>query len=649
MLALLSTILALPVAAQDPFDLTRPHAGIAQRASSNNSDPSSNDDSARPIPGETTVLADLAGPGVVTHMWITVADSEYGWPRLLRLRVYYDGSDVPSVDAPLGDFFGVGHGFERTVQSLMVRDSSDGRSRNSYWPMPFRKSCRITITNEGRRRVANLYYQVDWEKRPSLPEDTLYFHARYRQALPNSGAVPYELLRVKGSGQYVGTVMSAVQGEAGWFGEGDDHFFVDGEPQASLQGTGVEDYFNDAWSLHVSEGPYTGVPVAEGTDAGARMTAYRWHLLDPIPFTKSLRFEMEHKGWTFNNPGDGSVKSAFGERTDLLSSVAFWYQRGVARDQPELAYGAGRLPHGNALQIEVDKAPAGAKAEKGRLSVSPELFWGKDVLLFEAEGAGGRLEVPFDVPADGGYELTAELARGSDYGVYEVLLDGIAPASPTLAHEPGADVKGPSDFDGYAGDTYVGAPLQVGWPRLTKGRHTLTFVCVGKREASSGYALGIDSVILARLGPEAWRAAAAVRAPAAPTGSVAELALGLAATDPVVRGLAALALRDRGLAAQPVLPALTTALKDNDANVRLMAGNALATLGPAAAPAVAALAATCSTPGEEVHVQRSCAAALGAIGKAASPALPVLRELARLPRVQWAAELAIRRIQAPTK
>src|SRR4029077_11998107 len=98
-----------------------------------------------------------------------------------------------------------------------------------YWPMPFKKSCRITITNEGRRRVANLYYQVDWEKLNSLPADTLYFHARYRQALPNSDGKPYEFLNVSGHGQYVGTLFSVVQAEAGWFGEGDDHFFVDGE------------------------------------------------------------------------------------------------------------------------------------------------------------------------------------------------------------------------------------------------------------------------------------------------------------------------------------------------------------------------------------------------------------------------------------
>jgi len=135
---------------RDPFRLLEPKPFVAGRASSNKPHPRSNDDSQRPIPGGTVVLADLAGPGVVGHIWITVAASEFGWPRLLRLRVYYDGSPTPSVDAPLGDFFAVGHGFERPVRSLMVRASSEGRSRNSYWPMPFRRSCRITVTNEGR-------------------------------------------------------------------------------------------------------------------------------------------------------------------------------------------------------------------------------------------------------------------------------------------------------------------------------------------------------------------------------------------------------------------------------------------------------------------------------------------------------------------
>ena len=635
-----ATVPGLP----DPFRLLEPKSFVAGRASSNNPDPRSNDDSQRPIPGETVVLADLEGPGVVSHIWLTVAASEYGWPRLLRLRVYYDGSPTPSVDAPVGDFFAVGHGFERPVRSLMVRASSEGRSRNSYWPMPFRRSCRITVTNEGRRRVSNLYYHVDWAKLPALPEGTPYFHAWYRQALPAPpDGSPYEILSVRGRGHFVGTVMSVVQAEAGWFGEGDDLFYVDGEEKPSIEGTGSEDYFNDAWGLHVDDGPYAGVPVAEGTGLGSRMTAYRWHLVDPVPFKRSLRFVMEHKGWTF--AADGSVKSAFGERTDLVSSVAFWYQEGVASDQPPVPYGPARLPQGNALQIEVEAALPRVRAEKGKATLVPDLFWSKDVILFAAEGPGSRLEVPFDVPEDGEYEVYTQLAQGSDYGTYTVLLDGQPPTAPQLEHEPGADVRPQMQFDGYAVETYVGADYQVGWPRLAKGGHTLTYVCLGRSAASSGYNLGVDNIVLAKTGTAAWTAAAAVHEPRRPSGSVADLGRALSDPDPVTRGLAAIELRARGADARPALDALTAALRDGDANVRMMSGNAIAAIGPGAAPAIPALIAACSVQDEQVHVLRACAAALGAIGPAATPALPALREIARLPRVRWAAEAAIRRIE----
>jgi hypothetical protein len=629
----------------DPYRLTEPKNFEAFRATSNNEDWNSNDDSKRPIPGETTVLADLQGPGVVNHIWITIADNEYGWPRLLRFRVYYDGSPIPSVDAPLGDFFAVGQGFEAKVKSLMIVNSSDGRARNSYWPMPFRKSCRITVTNEGRRRVSNLYFHVDWAKLPSLPENTPYFHARYRQSLPApADGSNYEFLNVTGKGHYVGTVLSVVQAEAGWFGEGDEFFWVDGAKKPSIEGTGSEDYFNDAWGLHVNDSPYYGVTVAEGTGLGSRMTAYRWHLLDPVPFQKSLKFEIEHKGWTFN--ADGSVKSGFGERVDLMSSVAFWYQQGIAADQPPVPYGSARLPQGNALQIEVENAEKQITTEKGKFRIFPDLFWSKDVVVFEGEGPGSTMTIPFDVPADGDYELYVQFAKGSDYGVYTVLLDGKPPVAPVLEHEPGADVRPQTQFDGYALETYVGADYQVGWPRLTKGRHTLTFQCLGKREDSSGYVVGVDDIVLARTGPEAWAAAAKIQEPRQPSGSVADLAKDLSDPDAVTRGLAAMALRKEGANALPALPQLQAALKDPDPNVRLMAGNAIGAIGPKAAPAVNALMSACSVKTEQVHVLRACAAALGDIGKpAATPALPLLKELAKQPRVRWAAERAIKNIE----
>jgi hypothetical protein len=668
----------------DPFGLTRLKPWGAYRSSSNNPDPDSNDDSKRPIPGETTVLADLRGPGVVTHIWVTVADSEYGWPRLLRLRVYYDGSPTPSVDAPLGDFFAVGHGLERGVASLMIRDSSSGRSRNSYWPMPFRQSCRITVTNEGRRRVSNLYYHVDWAKLPALPPDTVYFHARYRQALPATAGRRYEILSVKGRGHYVGTVLSVIQAEPGWFGEGDDRFYVDGERAARIEGTGTEDYFNDAWSLRVADGPYTGVPVADGEGVGARMTAYRWHLVDPVPFTRSLVFNIEHVGWTYN--ADGSVRSAAEERPDLFSSVAFWYQDGIATDQPDLPYGPGRLPHGQARQIEVEDSIADVTTEGGTASVQREVFWGKDLLFFEARGPGSKIHVPLDVPAAGRYEVTAQVAHAPDYGTYEVLLDGKpVDEAGQREHEPGATTATATRFDAYFSEVYVAEDHLLGWLTLSAGRHVVTFACTGKRPESSNYHLGIDTFILAKVGPvvesEVSRRSRALRVvgerrhadaeelttlaealrdradevreasawslgqlTAAASPLVPALTVALGDRDPVVRGLSALALRDAGPSALSALDALIAHLRDDDVNVRMMVAQAIGSRGAHAARAVEPLIDACHRPDEHVHVQRSLADALGAIGPAARPALPVLRELAKIPRVRWSADAAIRSI-----
>ena len=631
----------------DPMGFSQLKDFTAHRSSSNSPLPDWNDDSKHPLPGETLTIADLAGPGIVTHIWTTASGTEYGWPRLMRLRVYYDGSAVPSVDAPLGDFFAVGHGFERPIRSLMIRNLSDGRARNSYWPMPFGKSCRITVTNEGTRRVG-LYYHVDWEKVPSLPPDTAYFHARYRQALPApADGKPWVFLDTTGRGFYVGTVLSVLQAEPGWFGEGDDMFYVDGEKVASIQGTGSEDYFNDAWGLHVAEGEYTGSPISEGEGLGAHMTAYRWHLVDPVPFTKSLRVEIEHKGWTYRP--DGRVKTAFGERADLISSVAYWYQKGIAADQPPVPYGSARLPQGNAKQIEVEDAIADVKAERGKVSVSKELFWGKDVLLFEGEGPGSRVEVPFTVDADVEYEFSTQVAQAPDYGVYEILLDGKPVAARDLEHEPGADIRQQTKFDGYAYDTFVGLDRQIGWLRLSRGRHTLTFVCLGKNPASTGYTVGVDNVILARTGADGWALAAAVTEPKPPAPDVAGLVRQLSDPDSRVRTLAALGLERQGAAAAAALGPLEAALKDPDSSVREAAARAIGAQGPRGAPAVSALAAACVAPGQSGSVIRACLYALGAIGKASAPALEAIRSTLPNPGAGWVAERMIHDIEAAPK
>jgi len=468
----------------DPLELPRLKSFKAGRVSSNNPDPNSNYDHKPLPPGETLTLADLAGPGVITHLWLTIAANEYGWPRLARLRLYWDGQPQPCVDVPLGDFFAVGHGYEREVLSLPVRNTSRGRARNCYWPMPFRQSARITVTNEGQRPLGLFYYHVDWQKHPALPDDLAYFHAHYRQAQPAPPGENYVIADLQGRGHYVGTVLSVVQNRTGWWGEGDDWWYVDGEEKASIEGTGSEDYFNDAWGFREVDGPYYGVTVAEGGGTGARSCAYRWHLVDPVPFQQSLRLEIEHKGWTFNDETDGSVRSGFEERADHFSSVAFWYQMEPHAPLPDLPVGAARLPYGHALQIEAEDRLEEASGEKGQVHLQEGVFWTRDILFFTGQEPEAKLTVPFEVPEEGRYEVSLQLVHSYDYGNYQASLDG----------QPLGRV-----LEAYAPSTYASFDHPLGRATLTAGRHELTFLAVGKDPESTGYYFGLDNIVLARV------------------------------------------------------------------------------------------------------------------------------------------------------
>jgi hypothetical protein len=610
---------------------------------------------------------------VVTHIWLTVADNEYGWPRLLRLRAYYDGKKTPSVDSPLGDFFGVGHGMERDLNSIMVEDSSLGRARNSYWPMPFQKSCKITVTNEGNRPVRSFYYHVDWEKWSSLPKDLGYFHAYYRQERPAVPGRNYEFLSIRGTGHYIGTVLNVIQTAVGWFGEGDDLFYVDGAKHPQIYGTGTEDYFNEGWGLRDFTGPWSGSPIAGGELPGSRLGAYRWHVPDPIPFTKSLWAGIEHYGWTYDP--DGTVRSGFEERPDYYSSVAFWYQKGVNEDLPEPAFGEERLPLGNATQLTVENSIADVTTEDGKAFVQREVDWAKDLLFFQAQGEDARINLPIDIAEAGRYELVALMAEGPDYGDYVALLDG-QPTNLDLRKPATSEVPapGPEVFHNYLPEVYVAQDRPLGWFSLTKGRHTLSFVCMGKDNRSAGYNLGINDVVLERIPAAAgepehetksqWIPELPPAAPPAPAGTpvyrglplsayreklkhatgpdrpaavraigafgedagpaVADIATALADPDVQVRLAANWALSQIGPKAAAALPALGKALSDSNPRVRGLAALALKAMGPSAAPDVPELIVALSDP--VVYVRAPVADALGAIGSAARMAVHPLAE-----------------------
>lgn len=244
----LGWLLSSPEAQGNPLEnLSRLKQGRTMRSSSCDKDWQAGNADARPIPsGETLTIAELEGPGVINHIWNTVAAQDKGYSRLLVIRMYWDGEESPSVEAPLGDFFAMGHGVDHPFQSLPVTVTSEGRARNCYWPMPFRVSARITVTNDGPGIIGAFYYYVDWQQVEELPADTANFHAMYRQEFPAVSGKRFLIADIAGTGHYVGTVLSVRQHLASWWGEGDDFWFIDGETEPSLRGTGSEDYFCDA-------------------------------------------------------------------------------------------------------------------------------------------------------------------------------------------------------------------------------------------------------------------------------------------------------------------------------------------------------------------------------------------------------------------
>jgi hypothetical protein len=283
-----------------------------------------NADARKVATGDTLTVLDEAGPGQISHIWFTIADREEKHLKKIVLRMYWDGETTPSVEAPIGDFFGLGNGEYFLYQSTPLAVGAD-KALNSFFPMPFRKHARITVTNEGQEPIDSLYWNIDWRKpgKP-IPAATAYFHAQYRQATPNyavagaktnlDGKDNYVWMEAQGSGHFVGVTMSVLENADGWWGEGDDMFFIDGEKLPSINGTGTEDYFLGAWDFGGKPFHYAlfGAPVVGPEKKASKWSLYRFHLDSPIPFAKSLRATIEH----------GHAN----DRADNFYSVAYWYQ-----------------------------------------------------------------------------------------------------------------------------------------------------------------------------------------------------------------------------------------------------------------------------------------------------------------------------------
>jgi hypothetical protein len=311
-----------------------------------------NTDSRAVTPGQTFTVLDVDGPGVVSHVWFTINSPEPYHLKRIVLRMYWDGEETPSVETPIGDFFGLGLGVYYNWESALLSVGSS-KALNSFFPMPYRKHARITVTNEGKDTISNLYYNIDYrtESQP-LPPQTLYFHAQYRQAQPNHGWTGqwygngdplvnykrnldgkdnYVWFDAKGHGQFIGVTMSILQNQDGWWGEGDEMFFIDGVTTPNISGSGSEDYFLGAWGFGSPFAyPFYGAPLVDKELAGGRSSVYRFHFDSPIPFTKSMKATIEH----------GHAN----HRSDNFYSVAYWYQAEPHAPFPPLPSMDDRIP-----------------------------------------------------------------------------------------------------------------------------------------------------------------------------------------------------------------------------------------------------------------------------------------------------------------
>jgi hypothetical protein len=328
-------------------------------------------------PGERAVLGEIAGAGCVKHIWMTMASLAREPHELCQtvLRMFWDGEASPSVEVPLGDFFGIGFGLRRNFVSLPLQMSpQNGRGFNCWFPMPFADGARFEIENQGAERRIVFFY-IDYEAHPAIDARLGRFHAWWNRVNPTagtarergytradygysdarpvgaglaldgpwqqpnlSGARNYVILDVAGNGHYVGCNLNVdvfEQQVNDWYGEGDDMIFIDGEPwPPRLHGTGTEDYFNTAFCPRQEyAAPYHGITVYSGSEArpwGGKNSMYRFHIEDPIRFERSIRVTIE-------TGHDNELANDY-------SSTAYWYQLGRTAPLPALPPVIQRIP-----------------------------------------------------------------------------------------------------------------------------------------------------------------------------------------------------------------------------------------------------------------------------------------------------------------
>ena len=477
-------------------DLTRPIEGRSMRTTSTKVGDDGkpiphNSDNSRVMPGESKVVLDVTGPGVVTHMWFTfLGPGRHPWApegsathQEMLIRVWYDGREIPDIEVPFGDFFANCFGKRSEVISLPVI-VEDADSYNSFWPMPFRKSIRIEVVNQSADRNINLlYYNIDWILKKRIPKHTPYFYARYRQEYPTRPGDDYLILETEGKGHYVGTVMAVRTRSPSWFGEGDEKIYIDGETEPSIWGTGTEDYFLSAWGLKSGVNtPYFGtVYFDQWGIVGGHTSAYRWHLADPIVFSKKIRVTIEHFGWISPDENVEQKAHSWNEREDDFATVAFWYQTGIPTGHETVPPAEERVLPGLDEVFRATGVIASGSFSQGLAEVQDNLdFYPQGQLFFKPASDRAKVIIPFRVNEKRPTRLLLAVTKAPDYGIWQAYLEGIPVGQTMNLYDEQV-----MEWEHHLLDF---------WPE--PGIYNLELRLEGKDHRSTGSLLGIESVRL---------------------------------------------------------------------------------------------------------------------------------------------------------
>jgi hypothetical protein len=420
-------------------------------------------------PGKTAVIASLKGPGMIVGLWFTIMSSDDHFLRRILLRAYWDDEKTPSVEVPIGDFFGTGFAYKHYLTPYLGMSSG---GYYCYLPMPFAKAARIEIVNETGQEIQSFYYHINWRTLDAAPgPDIGYFHASWRREPRTSSAKPYVILDAKGRGQLVGVNMNMQGYDNGLqYLEGDELVYVDGEKTPSIRGTGTEDYFNGGWYFNKGEfaAPFHGLILKD--DTLNRIATYRFHVQDAISFTSSLLFTIEH--------GDQNSEIAD------YSSTAYWYQLEPHAPFPVMLPPATRIPlrvvvPNGGVEAEglVPKAP-GMKAAAEDMTGHGAEWSGMQQLGLRFTHAGDGVDLSFPVEEET-YDVGMYVTHGPAYGKIRVMQ-----GDRTLA-----------EYDGYAPAIVPGGKVLLNGVRAVDGRIRLGVSVTGKNEKSSGFGAGIDVFI----------------------------------------------------------------------------------------------------------------------------------------------------------